>query len=190
MRSLARAFSVLVLAALMAGPVPAASGTGPAFALRAGYFFPSDGVFREVYGAGLSLAADLTVPLAGPLHLWAGAELLSKTGLLPVSEEASRLRITPLFAGLRLQAVKSGIRPYLAVAAAYFMFHEENPLGEASDNAVGFLGQAGLQIRLAGPVWADLFAGYRKATVGGGGEDPIEARLDGFSAGAGLAFRF
>jgi hypothetical protein len=190
MKSVARAVTVLVLAIVLTGPVLAAPGTGPSFALKAGYFFPSDEVFREVYGASLSFAADLTVPLTGPLHLWVGAELLSKTGLLPVSEEASRLRITPLFAGLRLQALKSGIRPYVAAAAAYFMFHEQNPIGEASDRAFGALAQAGLEVHLAGPVWMDAFAGYRTAKIGSGGEDPVEAKLDGFSAGLGLAYRF
>jgi len=190
MRPIDRAVSALVLVSVLAGPVLAASGTGPTLALRAGSFFPSDEVFRDAYGGSLTFAADLTMRLAGPLHLWAGAELLSKTGLLPVSEEASRLRITPLFAGVRLQAVKSNVRPYLAAAAAYFMFHEENPLGEASDTAFGFLGQAGLMVRLAGPVWVDVFTGYRLATVASGGDDPVEAKLHGFSAGLGLAYRF
>jgi hypothetical protein len=39
-------------------------------------------------------------------------------------------------------------------------------------------------------VWLDLFAGYRSATVRTEGEDPLEAKLDGFSAGLGLAYRF
>jgi hypothetical protein len=174
----------------LAGPAAAASGTGPALTFRAGYLFPSDAAFREVYGNSLSFAADLTIPLAGPLQLWAGAELLSKTGSLPVSEEASRLRLVPLFAGLRLEAAGKSFRPYLGAAAAYFLFHEENPIGEVSDNAFGLLGQAGLVVRLVGPVWLDFFAGYRSATVRTEGDDPLEAKVGGFSAGLGLSFKF
>jgi Outer membrane protein beta-barrel domain len=185
-----RAVAALLLALALAGPAAAASGTGPALGLRAGIFFPSDPVFREVYGNALSFAADLTIPLAGPVHIWAGAGLLSKTGLLTISEETSRLRIVPLFAGLRLQAVRKNVRPYLGVAAAYFLFHEENPLGEVSDNAFGFIGQAGVLARLGGPVWLDIFAGYRSATVRTEGDDPLEAKLGGFSAGLGLSFKF
>jgi hypothetical protein len=191
MRTLSRAaVAALLLAGSLAGPAAAASGTGPALALRAGYLFPSDPVFREVYGNSLSFAADLTVPLAGPVHLWAGAEFQSKTGLLTISEETSRLRIVPLFAGLRLQAVRKNVRPYLGAAAAYFLSHEENPLGEVSDNAFGFIGQAGFLARLGGPVWLDIFAGYRFATVRTEGDDPLEAKLGGLSAGLGLSLKF
>jgi hypothetical protein len=185
-----RYLACFALLAVFAGPALAASGTGPVVALRAGGFFPSDDVFREVYGTSLSFAADLTVPLAGPLQLWAGAEFLNKTGLLPISEEESKVRIVPLFAGLRLQFGQKSVRPYFGVAAATFMFHEENPIGEADDNVLGLVAQAGLQARLGGAVWLDLFAGYRSATVRTGGEDPLEAKLDGFSAGLGLAYRF
>lgn len=185
-----RALSGLVLIAVFAGPALAAAGTGPVLALRAGGFFPADDVFREVYGTSLSFAADLTVPLAGPLQLWAGAEFLNKTGLLPISEEESKVRIVPLFAGLRLQFGRKSVRPYFGAAAAYFMFHEENPIGEADDNVLGLVAQAGLQARLGGAVWLDLFAGYRSATVRTDGEDPLEAKLDGLSAGLGLAYRF
>ncbi len=184
-----RSFAGFMLIAVLAGPALAA-GKGPVLALRAGGFFPSDDVFREVYGTGLSFAADLSVPLAGPLQLWAGAEFLNETGLLPVSEEESRVRIVPLFAGLRLQFGQKSVRPYFGAAAAYFMLHEENPIGAADDDALGLIAQAGLQIRLGGPVWLDLFAGYRSATVRTEGEDPLEAKLDGFSAGLGLAYRF
>jgi hypothetical protein len=185
-----RSLAGFMLIAVLAGPALAAAGTGPVLALRAGGFFPSDDVFREVYGTGLSFAADLSVPLAGPLQLWAGAEFLNKTGLLPVSEEKSELRIVPLFAGLRLQFGRKNVKPYFGAAAAYFMFHEENPIGAADDNALGLIVQAGLQVRFGGPVWLDLFTGYRTATVRTDGEDPLEARLDGFSAGLGLAYRF
>lgn len=185
-----RSLAGLLLLAAFAAPALHAAGTGPVLTLRAGGFFPSDDVFREVYGTSLSFAADLTVPLAGPLRLWAGAEFLNKTGLLPVSEEESTVRIVPLFAGLRLQFGQKSVRPYFGAAAAYFMFHEENPIGEADDNTLGLIAQAGLQARLGGPVWLDLFAGYRSATVRTEGESPLEAKLDGFSAGLGLAYRF
>lgn len=185
-----RSLAGLMLLAAFAAPALAAAGTGPVLALRAGGFFPSDDVFREVYGTSLSFAADLSVPLTGPLQLWAGAEFLNKTGLLPISEEASKVRIVPLFAGLRLQFGQKSARPYFGVAAAYFMFQEENPIGAAEDNALGLIAQAGLQARLGGPVWLDLFTGYRSATVRTEGEDPLEAKLDGFSAGLGLAYRF
>jgi hypothetical protein len=44
--------------------------------------------------------------------------------------------------------------------------------------------------RLGGPVWIDVHGGYRGCTLKSDGADPIEASLDGLSAGLGLSFRF
>ena len=158
--------------------------------LKAGFLFPTDTLFREIYSRGPSFGADVAVPLAGALQLWAGAELFSKTGLLPVSEETTKVRIIPLYAGLRAQFGQKSVRPYIGAAAAYFLFHEENPLGTADDGGLGLLSQAGVQARLGGAFWLDIFAGYRACTVRSDGDDPLEAKLDGFSAGLGLAYRF
>jgi hypothetical protein len=175
---------------MLTGPALAASAEGPTLALRAGAFFPSDDVFNEVYGKSLVFGADVSVPLKGVLRFWAGAEFLSKTGLLPVSLEETKLRIIPLFAGLRVQFGQKSVRPYIGAAAAYFLFREENPLGAVSEGALGLITQAGLLARLGGAVWIDMFAGYRDATVSTGGDDPLEAKLGGLSAGLGLAYKF
>jgi len=183
--------SIAAIAALLivgsAGPAGAA---GAVVTLKTGFFFPSDSQFREVYAAGPSLGAEVAVPLAGPIHLWAGGELFSKTGLLTISEETTKVRIVPLYAGLRAQFGRKSLRPYIGAAAAYFFLHEENPLGTADDGGLGFFSQAGVQAKLGGPLWLDIFAGFRACTVRSDGDEPLEAKLDGFSAGLGLAYRF
>ena len=68
--------------------------------------------------------------------------------------------------------------------------YEENPLGTVSDSGLGFLAQAGVMARLAGPLWLDAFAGFRACTLRTDGEDPLEAKLGGLSVGLGLAYRF
>ena len=182
------------MAAVLALAVSGFAGTvlcaDSSVTIKAGLFFPSDKVFRDIYSAGPSFGVDVAFPLAGPLHLWAGAELFSKTGLIPISEEQTKVLIVPLYAGLRAQFGRKGLRPYVGAAAAYFILHEKNPLGTAGDGGLGFLSQAGLQARLAGAFWLDIFAGYRACTVRAGGDDPLEAKLGGFSTGLGLAYRF
>ncbi len=179
---------IIVLA--FSGLAGTVHGADSSVTIKAGLFFPADKLFREIYSGGLSFGVDATVPISGPLHLWVGAELFSKGGLIPVSEEATRARIVPLYAGLRVQFGHKGPRPYVGAAAGYFFLHEENPLGTADDGGLGFLSQAGIQARLAGAFWLDIFAGYRACTVRSGGDDPLEAKLGGFSTGLGLACRF
>jgi hypothetical protein len=184
-------FSMIAIVALaIVGLAGTARGAGPSVTLKAGYLFPSDKLFRETYAGGLSFGADVAIPFGGAFHLWMGGELFSKTGLLSLSEEATKVRIVPLYAGLRAQFGKKSLRPYVGAAAAYFFLHEENPLGTVDDGGLGLLSQAGVQVRLAGAFGLDVFAGYRACTVRSGGDDPLEARVDGFSAGLGLAYRF
>jgi hypothetical protein len=168
----------------------AAQAAGTSVTLKGGYFSPSDAVFRDVYGGGPTLGLEIAVPVAGVLQAWAGAGLFSKKGLTTESEEATKVRIVPLYAGLRCQFAGKNIRPYIGAAAGYFLIREENPLGTASDGGIGFLGQAGLIIGLGRSLGLDVHAGYSACTITTDGDDPVEAKLGGFSAGLGLSFRF
>ncbi|HUT07554.1 MAG TPA: OmpW family outer membrane protein [Candidatus Latescibacteria bacterium] len=179
-------FAVLAFA-VSAG---AAWGAGVSVTLKAGQFWPSDSVFSEVYNSGMVFGGEIAVPIAGGLHLWAGAEYFGKSGLLTLSEEVTKVRIIPLFLGLRYHFGKSAVRPYLGAAAAYFLFKEENPIGSVSESGLGFLGQAGLMIKIGGPFALDLFGSYRACTLKTNEPDPVEAKIGGFTAGVGFVFRF
>ena len=182
-----KVLSLVFALVLIAGSARAA---GTSVTLKGGYFSPSDEIFREVYGGGPSFGLEIAVPVAGVFQAWAGAELFSKKGLTTESEEATKVRIVPLYAGLRCQFAGKSVRPYIGAAAGYFLIREKNPLGTASDGGIGFLGQTGLLIDL-GPSFAlDVHAGYRACTVTSDGDDPVEAKLGGLSAGLGLAYRF
>jgi len=185
-----RSATALIALFLLSTLASAADRAGTSVTLKASYFFPSDSVFREVYSTGLFYGADVAVPVAGPLRLWAGVELFAQTGQLSISEEPTKVRILPLFAGLRLEFDRSKIRPYLGAAAAYFLLHEENPLGTANEGGIGLISQAGVQTRLSGALRLDIFAGYRACTVLSRGDDPVSAKLGGFSAGLGLTVHF
>lgn len=178
--------AVLAFAALAGG----AWGAGVTATLKGGYFAPTNEVFRDVYPGGAVFGLDLAVPVGGVFRVWAGADFFSKTGALTLSEEETKVRIVPLYVGLRCEFGQTGLRPYIGAAAAYFMFHEENVLGTVSDGGIGFLAQAGVLLRIGGPVWLDIHAGYRGCTLKTDDEDPLEAKLDGIHAGFGLAFRF
>jgi hypothetical protein len=182
----------MILLAVLAFAVStgAARGAGSSVTLKGGNFWPSDSVFRDVYGSGLVFGGELAIPIAGGLHFWTGAEYFGKSGRLSLSEEATKVRIIPIFLGLRCHFGKSAVRPYLGAAAAYFLFKEENPLGSVSKGGLGLLGQAGLVIKIGGPFALDLFGSYRACTLKTDGPDPVEAKIGGFSAGTGLAFRF
>ncbi len=117
-KSIVAAFFALVFA----GSAGAAFGAGFTLTLKAGYFMPSDQVFRDVYGGGPAFGGEVAIPLAGPVQLWAGADVFGKTGLLSVSEEETKVRITPLYAGLRAEFGRTGLRPYVGARGRLFPF--------------------------------------------------------------------
>ncbi len=180
-------FLIAVGLVLLAGT---AWGAGFSLTLKGGYFMPSDEIFKEVYGNGPVFGAELAVTLAGGLHAWAGAEYFTKTGALPVTEDATKVRIVPIFAGLRYHVGNSTVQPYLGAAAGYFMLHEENSLGKADQNGFGFLVRGGLLIKIAGPVSLDLHGNYSACTVKTDDPNPLEAKIGGLQAGGGLVIRF
>jgi len=190
MNKLSRAGLTVLLIALFTG---AAWGDGIYVTVKGGYFLPSDDVFKDVYGSGPTFGAETSIPLSGPLHAWAGFEFYSESGLTTISDEGTKVRIVPLYAGLRALFGQKSVRPYIGAAAAYFSFHEENPIGSVNDGGFGFLGQAGVMARLTGALWIDAFAGFRACTLRADvaeGEEPSEAKLGGLSLGLGLAYRF
>lgn len=180
----------LLVAAVLVLTAGTAWGAGFSLTFKGGYFMPSDTVFKDVYGNGPVYGAELAASVAGGLHIWAGAEYFSKKGLLPVTEEETKTRIVPVFAGLRYHIGAAAVRPYLGAAAGYFMLHEENPLGTASRSGFGFLVRGGLLIKIAGPVSLDLHGNYSNATIKTEDPDPLEAKIGGFQAGGGLVIRF
>lgn len=185
-----RRAAVLALLLILAATASAAWGAGVSLTLKGGLFFPSDQVFQDVYKNVTVFGGELAVPLGGGLHLWAGAEYFGDTGILPVTLEESKLRIVPVFAGLRYHFGRSSVRPYLGAAAALFLFKEENPIGSVSESGIGVLGQGGILFRLGRPVGLDAFVNYRACTLKTDGDDPLQAKIGGLSAGLGLVVKF
>jgi hypothetical protein len=185
-----RTAKIFFVVLALAGVTNAAWGAGVTLTLKAGLFFPSDSLFRDIYKNVTTFGGELAVPIAGGLHLWAGAEYFGDKGILPVTLEETKLRIVPVFVGLRYHFGRSSVRPYLGAAGAYFLFKEENPIGMASESGIGFLGQGGLLFRLSGRIWIDLFANYRACTLKTDDPDPLEADIGGLSAGLGLVLKF
>jgi hypothetical protein len=185
-----KTLKILFATLAFAGMTTASWGAGVSLTFKGGQFWPSDSVFREVYKGGTVFGGELAKPLIGGLHLWAGMEYFGKSGLLSVSEEVTKVSIIPVYLGLRCHFGKSAVRPYLGAAAAYFLLNEENPLGSVSKSGFGYLVQAGLLVKVAGPVSFDLYGNYRACKLKTGDPDPLEANIGGFSGGAGLVIRF
>jgi hypothetical protein len=93
-RQMNRAAKALLVVLALAGATNTAWSAGVTLTLKAGLFFPSDSIFREDYKNVIAFGGELAVPLAGGLHVWAGAEYFGDNGTLPITLEETKLRIS------------------------------------------------------------------------------------------------
>jgi hypothetical protein len=159
--------------------------------VKAGYFVPGAQSFRDSYKAGFAYGADLSVRLVGGLSFWAGADLFSKAGTTSYTHEAVKIRVIPIYGGLKLRLGRegSGARPYLAGAAGYFRTEETGEIGKVTSGRAGFLGQLGVEVRLVRSLYLDFQARYSRCRALPA-SDPEDSQVGGFFAGLGLAAGF
>lgn len=171
----------------LAGP---ARGASVSLALRAGFQAPAAAEFSDIYGGGTAYGGRLDVRLTKSLSVWAGADYFAKTGELTFTGEETRIRIIPVTAGLRVRLGSAGLRPYLAAGVGSFSYKEENVLGTVSGSVVGFLGEAGLLIRVAEGLSLDVYGRYLSARTRAEEPDILAGELGGFQGGLGLVIGF
>jgi hypothetical protein len=187
-RQIGTAFKPTVIAALtLFLAVRPFYGRGLVVQVNGSYFRPADQAFREIYGSAAVLGGEISLALIKGIHLWAGASYYSREGELTLTEEKTRLKIMPVYAGLKFQISGSNLSPYLAVGAGYFRYEETNPLGTLSKGDWGFVSQAGVSFRPIRPLILDVHAGYSYCKI-----KPVEleADLGGLTAGVGLGVEF
>lgn len=158
--------------------------------VKAGYFAPGAKSFRDSYKGGLAYGADLSVRLVGGLSVWAGADLFSKSGTTSYTQEAIKIRVIPIYGGLKLRLGRegAGVRPYVAVAAGYFRTEETGEIGTVKSGRAGFLGQLGLEVRIVRSLYLDFQARYSRCRALP--DSAADSEVGGFFGGLGLAAGF
>jgi hypothetical protein len=154
---------------------------------RVSYFQPSDEFFKNIYGSGGCYGGEISFEIYKGLHIWGGTEYFSKKGKLTFTKEDTEIRITPFFGGLKYVFPGSTINPYIGVGVGYFQFKESNILGTVEEGEIGYLGKAGLILRLIKSLIVDVFADYSICKT-----QPfeIEADLGGLKAGVAIGIEF
>jgi opacity protein-like surface antigen len=151
------------------------------------YFQPTEQAFKDIYGSGMSYGGEFDINIFDGLAIWIGAEYFTKKGELTFTKEETELQITPIYGGLKYIFPGRGIMPYLGAGVGYFQYKETNPIGTVKEGKIGFVTQAGLLVRLLGPVLVDFQVGYNMCKIK---PQEIEAQIGGLKAGVGLGFSF
>jgi hypothetical protein len=167
---------------------PAAKPARPGVMIFGSYgmTWPSDSVLKQVYGNGAVMGGELRFRVAGKVYLSLAGGYSSMTGKLTLTEESTKMTIIPVEAMVLFHFLDGSISPYAGAGGTACFYKESNVIGEASGSAFGFVGCAGVSVRL-GMFGIDARARYSSAKAKNA---DVSADLGGlgFSAGVGLIF--
>jgi hypothetical protein len=152
-----RLLFVLALALLLVVPVVADEAM---FKLRAGYFYPRDKDFRDIYGGGMVFGLEISAEVAKNAELWAEAAYFSKKGELSFTKETARLRIVPAGGGVRYVNTAGKIAYYCGFGLNYQSYREASPLGTVHWGRPGLVVEAGSRVRTARKMFIDFSVRY------------------------------
>ncbi|UCE40531.1 MAG: hypothetical protein JSV17_13900 [Candidatus Aminicenantes bacterium] len=151
------------------------------------YFQPTEKMFKDIYGGGMSYGGELNINIIKGLTIWVGADYFKKKGKLTFTKEETELQIFPIYGGLKYIFPGQWIMPYLGVGVGYFQYKESNPIGKVKEGEIGYVAQAGFLLRLFDPVIVDFQAGYNVCKTK---PQEIEVDIGGLKAAVGLGLSF
>lgn len=155
--------------------------------LKIGYFSPSEQVFKDVYGCGMTFGGEVDIALWKRISVWAGGDYFSRNGELTFTEESTEIQIIPFYAGIRYRLREGRIAPYIGLGIGYFQFKETNPIGKVEEGNIGYIGQAGCLFKVAKSFFLDVKGSYSYSKAK---PMEIEADMGGFKAEIGIGFEF
>lgn len=156
--------------------------------LRMSYFHPSDQAFRDIYGGGLKWGGEASISLGKGWAAWLEAGRFAKEGHLTLTGEETRIQIVPLGIGIRYSLrLQDRTNLHAGGGVQYFMFDEDNLIGEVRENKLGFLARMGIETRITRNAWINVFGEYSYCRM-----KPAEFKFDigGPAAGIGLGYEF
>jgi hypothetical protein len=156
--------------------------------LKGSYFQSENKIFQDVYGSAFKPGVEIGLTIVKNLSLWAGVDYVNKSGGLTVTEEETKVWITPVSAGLRYEIpAAKWLLLHLAAGVQEVFFKEDSSLGTTKENALGFTARAGAVLRLTSALGIDLFAGWSTCSMKNG---DVEFKVGGLDLGGGLEIRF
>jgi hypothetical protein len=154
-------------------PAPAAAPTPPPRARSkypliklgpyAGYFRPTDALFKDIYGEGDALyGARLGLRIWKGFYLWLSFSQFKSIGRTTFTEDKTTITLQPANAGLRFELGQGSLIPYVGVGYTYLSFKEEseNVGGTKSNQAGNVSGEAGFEFKLNRHLYIDLGARF------------------------------
>jgi hypothetical protein len=169
-----------------------AQETDSSLMARVGFFVGQDSVFREVYGGGIVIGSEMRIALPGfldrRLTVWAEGNYRSQNGGLTYTHDVTTVKVGALEGGLLYRLTKGMPSIYVGGGFGYYLFSEDNePMGSAKQNALGFCGLAAASVPLGSRLVMDVRLKYSSSNM-----QPADLPINvgGLTLDAGFGIRF
>jgi hypothetical protein len=155
--------------------------------VQVNYFYPSEQSFQNIYGGGLALGGEMNFKVWKSIYLWLFGSYYSKNGNLPITQEKTKMTLIPVGGGIKLKFQTGIVSPYIGLGPVVYFYEENNPIGVAKGTQAGFIGQAGLSLKIMGRLFFDFSINYSYCKVK---PQNIKADIGGIQTGLGIGFMF
>ena len=176
---------LVIIIAILVSSSGLATAKGIFIELKGSYFNPSEKVFKDIYGSGMTYGGEIGIALWKGIDIWAGGDYFTKKGKLTFTEEETELQIMPIYGGIKIRLTRAKISPYIGLGVGYFQYKETNPIGKIEKGDIGYIGQVGCLFKVAGALFFDINGSYSYCKV-----KPVDIKADlgGLKLGIGLGF--
>jgi opacity protein-like surface antigen len=156
--------------------------------LKGSFFSSENAIFRDVYGNTAKFGLEGGLDIVKNVSVFAGLDHVRKSGGLTVSEEETRVWLTPLTLGVRYE-IPAGekVRFHVGAGGQEIFFKEEASLGTVKENALGFLVTGGAMYSLSKSVSIGLCLEWSTCKMK---HEDVEFKAGGLDLGVGVEFRF
>jgi len=161
---------------------------GITFEVKRANFSPTEQAFKDIYGGGATTGGEISIGILGGIHLWVGGSFFTQTGELTFTGEETTVKIMPIGGGVKyFYSLFKFVSLYAGAGVNYYSYKEENPIGTATKGGIGFLGTAGIMLKVFKGLFIDAFGTYSSCKMQ---PADYEINIGGIEAGVGLGYRF
>lgn len=150
-------------------------------------FWPSEGVFKEIYGQEYMFGGTIDIKIWKAINLWFSASQYNKIGNLSLSKRETEITISPIIAGIKFMSAGKSAKSYIAIGIGDYKYKEISPLGEVDQREQGYIGELGVLVKIIRGLFINIFGSFSYCEV-----MPQEIKVDigGINAGIGLGYEF
>ncbi len=165
-----------------------ASATDFLYEFKGHYFNPTEQRHKDIYGSGWAFGGEFGFGVSESLYVYLSGNYYAREGELTYTKEETKLKIIPLAVGAKYHFnLVGGSIFYAGTGLTYNIYKEENPIGEASKNGIGFVLNSGLLVFVVEGLFLDVYVNYSYCKLKPAN---VDINIGGLEAGLGIGYKF